>query len=80
MDPTQNLVFRNWRQASEHAQNLLNTGQINLDEYRQILARAEKEAQLPESASGRAVPVQSLPTYEQLMKYISELQGPRPAY
>ena len=48
-----NLTFRNRREASEHAQNLLNSGQINLDEYRQIPARAEKEARLPESASGR---------------------------
>jgi hypothetical protein len=58
----------------------LNSGQINLDEYRHIPARAEKEAQLPESASGRAVPVQSLPTYEEVMKNISALSGPRPAY
>jgi hypothetical protein len=35
------LTFRNWREASEHAQNLLNSGQINFDEYGQILARAE---------------------------------------
>ena len=30
--------------------------------------------------NGRALPVQSLPTWDQVMKFMREISGPRPAY
>jgi hypothetical protein len=32
------------------------------------------------SASGRAAPVQSVPTWEEIQRFMRELMGPRPAY
>ena len=35
---------------------------------------------LDDPRNGRALPVQSLPTWEEVQRYINELMGPRPAY
>jgi hypothetical protein len=111
----QDYTFANWTEAANHAQELLKRGDIELDEYNKIQARAKQEAaampklampknaigagqltlppepqqsagppQQPQplgpSASGRAVPTQSMPTWDQVQQFLRELSGSRPAY
>jgi hypothetical protein len=109
MDSSKDYVFANWREAAAHAKDLFGRGEIDMDEYGKILARAKNEQGVSpleqgsaqqgqiisgapqaqpspeamnssEAMSGRALPVQSLPTWDQVVRFFRELQGTRPAY
>ncbi len=50
--PSNDVAFNNWRKAAANAKDLLSQGQIDFDEYRNIMARAR--AQQGISTQGQA--------------------------